>query len=581
MRNRPMPFLEMGGAKAPSPAVAITVGGLSIVAVVFFYWDMLSGGSLHGYDWESHHYHYFDWVRISLTRFHTLPLYMHDALITSNFLANAESPTLGPFVGLLYFLPTDAYIKLILVMFAAAGLAGMFFLLRDLNVCPYIATLAAVLFAFNGFFVSHLAVGHHWVMGAYLLPALFYLYRRAALGSAGALWCAAALNALTILGGQHEPFIWQNLFISLFAFLWAVQAKAFFPLWRWGLVLLGTAGLSAVKLLPMIVEFVDYNPAARIQGFPLQVVIPALLSGGQQAETTMQGVIYAYGSGWWEYAFYVGPIGALCIVLGMINARRFWPMTLLGGFFLMISVSWPPRLDWLDVWSWLQQLPVWRTQREPSRFLFLTVFAFLVVGATGAQRLWENARIRWPRVTPGIVLMLTLMAGLNLQAESRPWQHIAIGDAIPSREHVPWPLKWVWTNGADVELREFTPNRLTYRVKGKKYGTVVFPLHTSGGGELWRAVARTVPNSDDKPAVDGPVGEHDVVLTSRPVSLFAGFDVPAGEHDVVLTYRPKYFYTGMGISVMALLALCLFFLGRLRFRVRSARGRVKSAHGST
>ena len=65
--------------------------GLGLVVAVIFYATLLFGGSLHGYDWGSHHYNYFDWVRISLTDFHTLPLFMNDAWVTKNFLANAEN----------------------------------------------------------------------------------------------------------------------------------------------------------------------------------------------------------------------------------------------------------------------------------------------------------------------------------------------------------------------------------------------------------------------------------------------------------------------------------------------------------
>jgi hypothetical protein len=163
-----------GGAPAPRASHReLALGfGLGVLLAALFYSTLLFGGSLHGYDWGSHHWNYFDWVRISLTEYRTLPLFMNDAWVTKNFLANAESPSLGPLVPLLFFLPTGAYIKLLLVVFSAAGFAGMFFLLRDLGVRREIAGLAAVVFAFNGFFVAHLSVGHAWAMGGQLLPGL-------------------------------------------------------------------------------------------------------------------------------------------------------------------------------------------------------------------------------------------------------------------------------------------------------------------------------------------------------------------------------------------------------------------------
>jgi hypothetical protein len=113
----------------------------AVAAAALFFGVLLFGGSLHGYDWGSHHYNYFDWVRTSLVQHHTLPLFMNDAWITKNFLANAEAPSLGPLVGLLSILSTGAYIKLLIVVFTAAGLAGMFLLLRDLGVAAPLAAL--------------------------------------------------------------------------------------------------------------------------------------------------------------------------------------------------------------------------------------------------------------------------------------------------------------------------------------------------------------------------------------------------------------------------------------------------------
>ena len=79
----------------------LLVGALSLAAAVLFWWPLLTGGALSGNDWSSHHYHYFDYVRSSLRRFATLPLYMPDAVMTPNFLANAESPLLSPLDPLL------------------------------------------------------------------------------------------------------------------------------------------------------------------------------------------------------------------------------------------------------------------------------------------------------------------------------------------------------------------------------------------------------------------------------------------------------------------------------------------------
>jgi ABC-type antimicrobial peptide transport system permease subunit len=72
-------------------------------------------------------------VRIAFVEHGTLPLYMADAWVTPNFLANAESPSLAPFAWLLAVLPTDAYLKGLIVVHTAVGLLGGLWLARNLN----------------------------------------------------------------------------------------------------------------------------------------------------------------------------------------------------------------------------------------------------------------------------------------------------------------------------------------------------------------------------------------------------------------------------------------------------------------
>ena len=177
---------------------------------------------------------------------------------------------LGPLVGLLWILPTGAYIKLLVVVFTAAGLAGTFFLLRDLAVAPPVAALAAVRLRLQRLLRRPRLRGTPLGDGgtAPARPALPLPAGRPRKRPRTSI-AAAVLNAFTIGGGQHQPFIWQNLLLSLFAAAWAIQLRSLFPLWKWGLVLLLTAGLGAVKLLPMVAEFAEYAPSQRTPGLPL------------------------------------------------------------------------------------------------------------------------------------------------------------------------------------------------------------------------------------------------------------------------------------------------------------------------
>jgi hypothetical protein len=526
MRSERTPLL---GEPAAAPVrTVLLVASLSFAAAFLFHSILLFGGDLRGIDWASHHYHYFDWARVSLVEHHTLPLYMADAWVTPNFLGNAESPSLGPLAGLLLLLPTGAYIKLLIVLFTAVGLAGTFFLLRDLAVEPPIAVPIALVFALNGFFVSHLAAGHHWVMGALLLPLFVLWAQRALLGSDLCLGLAAALNAFTIMGGQHQPFIWQNLLFSLLVLLWALQRRAVFPLARWALLLLLSFGLGAVKLLPMLAEFADYAPTARIQGLPPGLLLWTLAKGGQHAGTVVPGVDYAHGAGWWEYAFYVGPLALAA--------------------FLFVALDWRAGPPWLDPWPLLRELPVWTTQRAPSRLLFAALFAFTVAAAVGLQLLWSRhgAPGRRPAVLVGVAA--TLLVGADLFIQSMPWQRGAVGEALASRDHRPRPLVVTTAAGARAELVDFAPNRLVYRVAAPAPARIVFPLRKGERGQQWRIADLPVRSERGKLAVD----------------------VPAGSRDIVMVYRPPLFCAGVATSATTLVLLGVVAGGRLRARRRHA-----------
>ena len=479
---------------------ALLVGGLSLAAALLFWWPLLTGGALSGHDWSSHHYHYFDWVRISLRRYGTLPLYMPDALMTPNFLANAESPVLSPLAPLLLILDTDTYLKLLIVLFSATGLAGGFLLLRDLEVPTPVCALCALMFSFSGFLPAHLAAGHPWSLGTQLLPALLCLYRRAALGSFAALWLAALLGASVIIDGQHQPFIWQGLFLAGFAVLWAAHAREVFPLARLATLFAATAGLAAPKLLPMLAEFADYAPTARIPGLPLGLLFTTLAARGQQPDFAPAGLAFTYGAGWWEYAFYVGPLALVCMGVGIAAARSGWSLGVLGALFLWLSLEAP--LPFLDPWALLRELPVWRTQRAPSRFLELALFAFCVVAALGLGRLFERAALRSRRLAVAVCLGLVLLVAVDLHVESRAWQRAALGPPIAEREHRPLPLAFGSPVGARVELVEFRPNRLVYRARSPAPAQIAFPLRWGKARVEWELEGGLASNRFGRLAVE-------------------------------------------------------------------------------
>ncbi|MGH0033395.1 MAG: hypothetical protein ACQGVK_00050 [Myxococcota bacterium] len=525
------------------------VSALALAAL--FQGGLLFEGPLRQLDWDVH-YHYYDWIHIGLVRHGTLPLFMADAWHTPNFVANAQSPVLGPLVGLLGLLETDTYIKLLIWLYTSVGLLGGYWLARDLGARAPVAAVTSVTWAMSGFFAAHLSVGHHWSLGAYLVPLLLFAFRRAIDGSPGALVGAAAVNALAALEGQHHPFLWQNGILVTWAALECLRIRSPRPLVCLGQVLALTLGLGAVRLIPVFSEFADYAPQWRIGGLPPSALAFSLLSADQGRETAGFGVVFQHDSGWWEYTFYLGAAGlAFALVGAAAGARRSWPLLAIAAVLGLASLD--TRALGFDAWDWLQHLPAVNSQRGPSRLLGVALFPLIFAAAPGWQRILDACAERWPgvgrRAAHAAMCVLGLWITVDLVGAARDWQAGSVGAPQESRAHRLAPPQLLRTPGTVTALA-IEPNRLHYRVEAERTGILLFHLVFAQQRGQWSA--------DPLPVIAGPNG-----------ALAVG--VPAGSHDVVLRYRPRGLVAGAGISLATGIG-ALVWWRRRRTRARPSSG---------
>jgi hypothetical protein len=115
---------EAAGPDArPGRAPLVGLGLAALALAIVFQGGLLFGGSLAHFDWAIH-WHYYDWLRIGFQEHGTWARFMNDAWHTANFVANAQSPALGPFVWALAFLPTELYVKGLVALYTAIGVGG-------------------------------------------------------------------------------------------------------------------------------------------------------------------------------------------------------------------------------------------------------------------------------------------------------------------------------------------------------------------------------------------------------------------------------------------------------------------------
>jgi hypothetical protein len=334
--------------------------------------------------------------------------------------------------------------------------------------------------------------------------------------------------------------------MSLYALCWGISIRSLRPLWIWGGIAVASAGLMGVKLLPMLWEFWAYDPSRIIGGFPPLVALWTLVARGQSIDTQLPEVYFQHGSGWWEYDFYVGALAALVLVVGLAAARRVWPLAAVGLVFLLLSLDWPERWAFLNLWDAVREWPILRSQRAPSRWLGIALFAFILCAGVGLQRLWASElRERHSRVALGAALVLLAAVVVDLQVESRGWQRIAIADAPLSREHRP-PLAYTThVRGTQIELRKFTPNRLVYSVRTPRPQLIPLPFRWQQHDE-WTIEGFTAQQHRDRMAVR----------------------VPAGRHEIAMRFRPRLLGTGIAVSAVSFFALAASFALPRRARQR-------------
>jgi hypothetical protein len=215
----------------------------------------------------------------------------------------------------------------------------------------------------------------------------------------------------------------------------------------------------------------------------------------------------------------------------------------------------------LDPWSLIDDLPGWKTQRVPSRFLLVAIFVFLVAAAVGVQRMLDSVRERrlLHATLRGAVALTAILVLVDLRIQSSSWQGLDLDRATGERsesqqvelDHRPPILLVPAAPGSRAWFSQFTPNRFAVAVRSP------VPTHLVLAGERevrkhnWRIAGGTMES------IGGRVAAR----------------VGPGEHKVLFRYTPRFFWLGIALSALTLLTAMLRASGLLnRTRLASALG---------
>jgi len=314
-----------------------------------------------------------------------LPLWNPLSCCGLPFLAQWNTQTLYPPSIFYFILPLSwalgAYCLLHLFF---AGL-GMFFLARHLSRNGLAASLAGLVFAFNGITWQSLM----WPAGICSLAWMPWVVLCAELAwQRGGRWLmlAAGVGAMQILSGTPEVIILTGVIAGTFWIVRLMSPPAPRPrLIIRGLIVAGiVAGLSAPQLFPFI-DLLARSQRNSGYGSAMNSMAPSALANFLLPlfncyQSAVGGYVFQNGQNYFS-SFFVGLATLAFVLIGVvkIRTRAVWILTFLTVWSLALAMG-----SNSEIYALLRQaVPALGLMRYPVKFVMMTTFTLPLLAACG------------------------------------------------------------------------------------------------------------------------------------------------------------------------------------------------------
>jgi hypothetical protein len=315
-----------------------------------------------------------------------------------------------------------------LALHALLGCFGMFLLARDILDHRTAAILAAIVYAFSGFFAGHSShVG--MFQAAALFPWLLWTTRRAVAGEWRLYGAGSALvGACIVLAGHFQTALYCYWGLALFVASMMLLRE---PGWRLrgpallAATVIGAALLAAIQILPGLeltaqsirasADFGKQTNAALSPGALLTLFSPDHYGA-------VSGTYHGPGD-ITQFYFYQGLLAPLLAIVGLVRSKARWiALALLapalwyatgpsGGFYLLVA-----------------KLPAFRSIRAPVHIWFVAALAIALLAAGGS--LWLSSRLQrgW-LVTVLAVLAFADLWYWNMDRSALAYRHASFDES--------------------------------------------------------------------------------------------------------------------------------------------------------
>ncbi len=533
-------------------------------------------------DWD-YYFSLHTYYRNIILNYHQFPWWNPYTCGGTAGLGDPEFPgfTITFLLELLFGIPLG--IRLAIYATAFIGATGMLYLGKRLKLSPLASLVAAVIATFGTVTLLEIVEGHVNVMASMWIPWIFFAWHGAYQKQKDAPrtpWWMVPLNGWTVLcaiflaitfyaGGVYLLMYTGLAFVLLWLFA-ARHTDAVRITIAAGLLALGLASFKLVPVLNWLGEFPDQAYASSTTTMPW--IVDILLGRHLHGEY----ILFGQDSGWHEYGAFVGAAAVgLALVGATVYRRRRVVQALLVATMagILLSSTGPALRPFFDL--------LWFFPRSNiSRIILFAVIPLSFLAGFGIQY-FERRRPRsvWPLAAAGLVTLelLTLVGPLSYQAfvlprvypsiapATSPLQFTSLrfdGDGAGSRttrayaaaeagygtfsycsvlgpstsavrtvedEEDNGPV-WIEDRRGTVELLEWTPNRVRFKVASSVPTKV--GLNTNYALGWW-------------------VGNVQAVEIGNRV----GLPVEAGERELVFEYKTPGVQLGSAITLSTLFAL--------------------------
>lgn len=320
-------------------------------------------------------------------------------------------------------------VKFKIVGHYALGLLAMYWCVRQFQLSRLSAVLASGAYVFSTWLALHLHSGHFSFLPALHLPWAVGFLHRARTDVTQGIYAAGAL-ALMIFGGGVHLVILSCVASGVLVTGWAIQDRSIRPLVALLIMVVGSSGATAFRVLPSISlnrayprmgkvggsswsvyqtaddgetapagdkegatpgAVADFDPKSlkSLGRWELPVFLAKIFLGREQRSNTYYFRIQGFK--WHEYGTYLGPFVVLLLALSPVFWRRGWPFMASGAFCFLIAIG---NFSWWAPWTVLHRFPVFSNMRAPSRFLIPVAFVACLLAAIVFDALLRRVKER-------------------------------------------------------------------------------------------------------------------------------------------------------------------------------------------